>query len=236
MFKLKNNIFGKKLKEVWPNIEPKYFDIYKSVAQTGKAIHYENYFEETNKYYSTFVYRPLKNRFAVNITDITERKQLEEKLLTLALRDSLTGLYSRHYYEEEVLRLKSGRHFPVSVIYIDIDGLNQVNNTLGHAAGDRLIKSVSSALGSDFRIDDSVSRIGGDEFVVLLPDTNEETALRVVDRIRLNLKKHNLKKPKPPLSLSIGFATALKSSELDKIILLADKRMYAEKNEKKQNK
>ncbi len=164
------------------------------------------------------------------IQDITMQKILENKLVESNSRDSLTGLYSRNYYEEEVERLKGGRHhFPVSIIYIDVDNLSLINNTFGHDAGDKLLKRVSLALGSDFRTEDSLCRIGGDKLVILLPFTDEKTTINIIKRINKNLKLHNQKKLNPTLAFSIGHATATNGKRLGKAIKLADQNMYKNK-------
>ena len=249
-------LFGVKKIEAIRNFplfdDPNISDQHKKDLKLGKTIRYEALFDfekvKNMKLYTTsrsgqinieVLITPTKSYdktvvgYLFQVQDKTERKELEDRLITLALRDSLTGLYSRHYYEEEIARLKVSRHFPVSVIYIDIDNLNMINNTLGHNHGDKILKRASSVIGSDFRTEDNISRIGGDEFVVLLPDTNEETVIKIVERIRKSLKDHNIKVPNPLLSFSMGYATALTNDQLEESIQLADKRMYVEKNSKK---
>ena len=167
------------------------------------------------------------------IRDITKRVAQEEKLIELSFRDRLTGCYSRHFYEEEVARLIKGRHHPIGVIYVDIDGLSSINNTFGHAAGDKVIRTTAELLKTDFRDEDSISRIGGDEFVILLPETDEKTVIKIVDRIRKSLDKYNKSKPKINLSFSIGHSIAFEGKQLSSAIKLADKSMYKEKKAKK---
>jgi diguanylate cyclase (GGDEF)-like protein len=165
--------------------------------------------------------------------DIKKFKILEEKLTKLSFRDRLTGLYSRHFYEEELSRLKTSRHFPVSVIYIDVNDLNTANNTLGHSEGDRLLQKVSAVLLDTIRTDDTISRVGGDDFVIFLPNTDKKTTSLVIKRIKQNIIRHNLDTSHPYLSLSIGFATALKGGEMDEAIHRADKQMYVNKDKYK---
>ena len=169
------------------------------------------------------------------VRDISNREDLERRVLDLGFRDKLTGFYSRTFYEEEIHRLKTGRNYPVSIIFIDIDGLKTVNDNYGHKAGDRQIKDLGIVIGSDFRNEDSISRIGGDEFVILLPKTNNVTVKKIVNRIRDSIVKYNFNIPEPVLSLSIGSATATTSDEFDKSLELADELMYKEKKIKKAN-
>lgn len=165
--------------------------------------------------------------------NITERKQLEEKLTKLSLIDSLTGLYSRNHLEEQLKILKHSRKYPISIINVDIDNLRIANNVWGHSAGDELLRKTGTVLRDVFRQDDCVARAGGDEFVILLPEIDEKAAKKTIDRIRESLKKHNLKETDFPLSLSIGSATAKSIVAWDKALKEADKRMYEEKNMKK---
>jgi len=78
--------------------------------------------------------------------DVTERKRMEEKLTYLSLRDALTGLYNRAYFEQEMHRLESGCNDPVGLIVCDVDGLKLINDTLGHEVGDALLIAIGNVL------------------------------------------------------------------------------------------
>jgi diguanylate cyclase (GGDEF)-like protein len=124
---------------------------------------------------------------AVTISDISLRKQNERELVQLANRDELTGLHNRHWLLKHLPaaleRARAGQYM-LALLFIDLDGFKNVNDTRGHAAGDQLLKSVASRLQSVLRPTDHVIRLGGDEFVVLLePVYEEEKSANVAERI-----------------------------------------------------
>ncbi len=170
-----------------------------------------------------------------SIRDITEQKIVEKQLRYLSTHDSLTGLYSRDFFEEEISRFERGRAFPVSVVMLDVDDLKWVNDTLGHNAGDVLLKRVAQVLGMVFRADDIAARIGGDEFAVLLPGTGISAAKEILIRFRDSLENHNREYPNCPLSLSVGVAEGAKGDSLASVQKKADERMYREKLSKKKS-
>lgn len=175
-------------------------------------------------------------KFCSVFQDITEMKAQEEKLIELSLFDSVTGLYNRNYFEEQGRILKNSRHshqYPVSVISIDVDGLREVNNNFGHPKGDELLHRVGLVLKDVFRIEDCVARSGGDEFGILLPNTDKDAAAEVIDRIKQTLASHNLKDPNAPISFSIGHAVAENALTWNQTIEDADDRMYDDKKSKK---
>lgn len=164
-------------------------------------------------------------------SDVTDIKTIESKLIQMSYHDQLTGLYNRAYMEEELIRLAAGGYNPVGFISIDVDGLKLVNDNLGHAAGDSLLVHVSHILKKSARKNDTVIRMGGDEFGVLMPSCSEETAHKVCDRIRDKMTAYNKMNASLPISMSIGWSIGniLYSSNFTEIIKQADTRMYTEK-------
>ncbi len=160
--------------------------------------------------------------------DITERKQAEDKLQYASTHDILTGLYNRAYFEVELARLERGRHFPVSVIVGDIDRFKSTNDIHGHLAGDRVLRDAAEVIKGAFRAEDVVTRIGGDEFAILLPMTDAAATTEAILRIKESLAAYNDAHKECPLSVSFGAATA-KKGPLTETLKEADKRMYREK-------
>ncbi|SCJ47335.1 Cyclic di-GMP phosphodiesterase response regulator RpfG [uncultured Clostridium sp.] len=115
--------------------------------------------------------------------DITERKKLENKLRYLSYTDSLTGLYNRSSFEEKLNQYNQEKYLPLGIIMGDVNGLKLVNDTLGHLEGDKLIKSISNVLTEVCSNMGSVFRWGGDEFMILLPNCNEQLCENIMKEI-----------------------------------------------------
>lgn len=168
------------------------------------------------------------------LTDITERKKVEDQLKYLSNHDILTGLYNRAFFETELNRMQNSRLYPVTVVMVDVNKLKETNDRYGHAAGDDLIRSIAQVMRESFRSEDIVSRIGGDEFAVLLPDTTEAAARAILDRLNERLIAKNSTQPEPlQLSLSIGAATGDEEANLVEIMKKADNLMYEDKARQK---
>jgi diguanylate cyclase (GGDEF)-like protein/PAS domain S-box-containing protein len=168
------------------------------------------------------------------VQDITPRKRLEDNLRYLSAHDPLTNLFNRLYFEEEMARLAKGRYFPVSVVSADVDGLKGINDRLGHAAGDELLRQAAEVLRISFRPGDVVARIGGDEFAVLLPGASAEAGEAVLTRVRRNENAYSAREDRPAVHFSLGLATAEEGQSLAETLRLADSRMYRNKLEHSQ--
>ena len=168
--------------------------------------------------------------------DITERKLMEEQLRYLSLFDSLTGVYNRNYFEQEMARMESSRYNPVGLIICDVDGLKLYNDSLGHDAGDKLLKSIAAIIKDCFRHNDVVARVGGDEFAILMPETESTLVDQATKRVREAVENYNQDQPILTLSISIGFSVRESETEsMAEIFRQADDYMYREKLHRRQS-
>ncbi|MDD2422447.1 MAG: diguanylate cyclase, partial [Heliobacteriaceae bacterium] len=134
---------------------------------------------------------------------ITEQKLLEEQLKYLSLHDANLDIYNRAYFEQEMRRVEKGRLNSVGIIICDIDGLKVVNDTLGHNAGDAVLLAAARVIKKVFRENDVVARVGGDEFVAILPECDQDTVEQVCNRLKAAIREHNNHNPEIPLSISV---------------------------------
>ncbi len=136
-----------------------------------------------------------RQKYIAMVSNISERKALIENLRKLAEHDGLTGLYNRSYFHGELERVVERVHRSevsnCALLYIDLDHFKYVNDTLGHAAGDKLLIEVANILTRRARKSDLVARLGGDEFTVLLYDTDPKLVENVADSFRRQLADYS---------------------------------------------
>jgi len=160
--------------------------------------------------------------------DITEKKEKQQRIEYLSYHDQLTGLYNRHFFEEELKQLDVKRNLPFSIAMIDVNGLKLTNDAFGHETGDLLLKCVSKVLQDECRTDDIISRVGGDEFVILLPKTNHPETKLIVKRIYKAIESQKINNI--ILSISIGWKTKTNSQEdIKDVYSEAEDYMYRKK-------
>lgn len=160
--------------------------------------------------------------------DHTDKKQKQAEILYLSRHDQLTGLYNRHFFESELKRLDASAYLPLSLAMFDINGLKLTNDAFGHKVGDELLQIVAQTLKSACREGDVISRVGGDEIVLLLPNTNHTVTESIIKRIRRKLDQavfHNM-----VISVSVGWATknSMKTDVME-VYAKAEESMYRKK-------
>jgi len=157
-----------------------------------------------------------------------------ESVKYLSFHDQLTGLYNRHYFVNELKRLENSRLYPIAIISADMDGLKEINDSKGHAEGDRYLQDCAAVLNKSIRGYDLIARIGGDEFVMVLPETNEKAGEEAISRINNSINQHNEKNNDLPLSISMGVAICEeKGCSLEETYHQADRLMYQNKIKRK---
>ena len=162
--------------------------------------------------------------------DITDRKEEEEKIKYLSYHDQMTGLYNRRYFENKLKELDESGVMPVSILVADLDKLKPINDKYGHFEGDRYIKAAAEVLKSITRNDDIVSRIGGDEFAIILPEMTCHQAEKITKRINNECKKDRCYGFN--IEMSIGCSTKCNEDEsLVDVFKLADALMYENKGD-----
>lgn len=167
--------------------------------------------------------------------DVTDRKRLEEHLATTSLYDELTGLYNRRgflAFSGQNVQLALRMQARLALIFVDLDHMKWINDTFGHAEGDRALAETSAILRDTFRGSDIVARIGGDEFVVLTIESAPIPDETYIDRLKSEIEDKNMSSNRNfALSVSYGIARARPDEEdvLNRLIEEADRNMYAMK-------
>ncbi|MBW8317822.1 MAG: sensor domain-containing diguanylate cyclase [Arenimonas sp.] len=169
------------------------------------------------------------SRVQVALTDITARKKAEAYLEYLGKHDILTKLHNRAFYTDELNRLERKSLRPVSAIVVDLNGLKEANDQRGHDAGDALLRRFGEVLNSVVKPPHHATRIGGDEFAVLMPGADRQAAQGMVDTIHEILKINNQFYSDALLSISLGFATSEPGESMEALMKRADDLMYENK-------
>jgi diguanylate cyclase (GGDEF)-like protein len=175
--------------------------------------------------------------FIREMAPVLEAKRLTETLRESSLQDAMTGLHNRRFLEEyvETLVATAKRHqTSLAILLLDLDYFKMVNDTHGHDAGDAVLKAIAELLKQNVRASDLVIRFGGEEFLILLPDTNGEAALKVADKIRLTVEQHKFRIAGGELkkTISVGVALFPEDSETFwQTLKYADVALYRAKDE-----
>ncbi len=209
-----------------------YRDVMKGKSYTGMEVCYLK--KNGDPLYVSLSTAPLRNNIGdvkgimMVALDVTERRKAEEKIRYLSFHDTVTGLYNRAYFEEELRRLDTPRQFPLSLIMADVNGLKLVNDAFGHQEGDKLLLRAAQVLKDTTRQEDIVCRWGGDEFAILLPKTNRHDVEVILERIKSACKDI---KPEPiEMSIALGCATKTEAVyPVEDLIKKAEAEMYSHK-------
>jgi diguanylate cyclase (GGDEF)-like protein/PAS domain S-box-containing protein len=170
--------------------------------------------------------------WVVNLREVTDRKLFEDELRRQATTDPLTGLLNRTAFSDRLAAatVAVDPAAPPAVLFVDVDDFKAVNDTLGHAAGDELLRTVAARLTADVRADDVVARLGGDEFAVLLTFADGERLRDVADRLLASLRSPmELAGTTITVTASIGGALGAPGHTADRLLHSADTAMYSAK-------
>lgn len=242
-------IFGKTTKElVGSNLETAFSEIAQSFQEFKNAEDFNDEIQVNSKGERHFFSikasaikdkdETLEGRVFI-IRDITEAKKYEFFLRNLAFQDALTHIANRRKFQQDFdLLIERSRVLKKSfaVIYFDIDDFKNINDSFGHNFGDELLKLIATRVASVLRGPDTVARIGGDEFAVLLHECSEDGAKKIVYRIRESIQKQPFVISKEALQISISAGIAVYPKDglsMRELLEVADSRMYEEKNKKK---
>ncbi|MDR3592457.1 MAG: diguanylate cyclase [Negativicutes bacterium] len=176
-----------------------------------------------------------KTRCLSVMRDITARKQLEEKMEFLRERDLMTGAYNRSHFETDMARIQNSDHLGIGLFVCDVDGLKLINDTLGHAQGDELLKRVAHILETGIKLPDYVARIGGDEFASVLFGPTCDQMEKLDEYYHHEVDAYNAEFPHLPLSLSLGWAMDEEIANVETVFKTADNNMYRRKMHQSQS-
>jgi diguanylate cyclase (GGDEF)-like protein len=167
----------------------------------------------------------------VSLMDITAHKKAEAYLEFLGTHDPLSKLRNRTFFAEEIKRLDRRGPWPLTVVVIDLNNLKRANDQHGHATGDALIRRAGEVLSKVAEVDTCAARIGGDEFAMLLPGTDQRVGQRIMERIDHLVTVNNSFYNGPPLSFAMGMATGEEGTSVESVVQEADRLMYEHKRE-----
>ncbi len=232
-----DDMVGKSDYNIYPiELAEQYEKNFMSAMATGQRTYFEESIADVdgNLLYLEKVETPIFNDAGMIIGvigiayDITNRKEIEVTLRHDNTHDTLTGLYNRLFFDEEMQRISRGRMFPVSIVMADINHLKTVNDSYGHEAGDDLIRLAAQVIMRAFRAEDVVARIGGDEFAVLLRSTEAGVAEEAIRRIMNSPEILDGR-----LSIAFGIASADNKKQLQGALKRSDEKMYLVKQAQK---
>lgn len=244
-------ILGKRFSEIAVENSDKlgFKEMYIVINPNSKSKH-TTYLKDLERWYLINIFNCTQNyngHLIISYIDITDIKQsrmsrfiysenFKDRLFNIKhrgkmlYRDKLTGLYNRDFFEEELSRLDTKRQLPISIIVGDINGLKLINDAFGHQMGDKTLEKAAEILTSTFRKEDILCRVGGDEFIALLPKTSKDTALEIYERVKYKCEINPLDFIK--VNISLGVATKESNdtdTDIEEVLKRAENRMYFNK-------
>ncbi|PKM95948.1 MAG: histidine kinase [Firmicutes bacterium HGW-Firmicutes-1] len=200
------------------------------------TIEYELLIQDVMRQYEARFVSCDQERVVAIVRDITDRKKAEEKLIDIGIHDALTGVYNRYYFEQELSRIKNSSLNNLYVGMFDLDGLKLINDTMGHEQGDTYLIATTEIISKSFPDTSVISRIGGDEFCILLSNISEDDISQYLKNLSEEIDKYNLVERIIPISISHGYVFNKKSSmDILEMVMQADNRMYRQKLHRRQS-
>ncbi len=242
---LKKQFLGKHYSEFHSPVETKWFvEKVKHVFETGVSVQHEHRSLRDGRYFLRTLSPVRETDGKISVVtvvskDITELKRMEEKLHALSITDELTGVYNRRGFfalAEHLLKIAKRTKKGLFLLYADVDGLKEINDSMGHQEGDMMLIEVANVLKGNYRESDIIARIGGDEFVVLPVGATGDSKDIIISRLEEALEMHNSQRKRAyKLSLSYGLAYYDPNApcSLDEFLIQADKAMYEHKKRKR---
>jgi diguanylate cyclase (GGDEF)-like protein/PAS domain S-box-containing protein len=160
---------------------------------------------------------------------LKEKNSLDQNMESLSFYDQLTGVYNRRFYEQEIVIMDESQQYPLSIIFMNINGMSKINNEYGHAVGDILMRKAVQVLKYGVRGDDVVARYEGDEFVILMPRTEGAKVERALERFKKNMSEIKVQSIK--VSVSFGFATKYDETDKTEDVINAAQRQLEKQKE-----
>ncbi len=234
------NVVGKPVSEVIPGareMNPELIEAYNRVALSGKSESFEIFFKPLNIWFDISVFSPSIGFFVAVFENITDRKKVEEELQHLASIDGLTGIYNRRFFieacENELTRFhRYGKTF--TFLMMDIDNFKSINDQYGHLSGDQVLQSFVKTIENEIRNVDSLGRMGGEEFGILLIETPVKEGLKTAKRIQNTLQNKKIQlNSDQSITTKVSMGLTEVNSEdtnFDSIISRADRALYKAKN------
>ncbi len=191
----KQEFIGKNVFEIMPeDVSNKTLIAIRESIKSGdlQKFEYNILLGKDHNWFEARVVKIEENEVLALVRDITVEKEDQEIILDLTFRDQLTNLYNRRYFEDKIIEMSKEDLLPMAIIMIDVNGLKLTNDAFGHLMGDQLLKKVANALNHCNSGNCFVSRIGGDEFVIVYPNTEKEEVEKIVETIHSKISQEKL--------------------------------------------